>query len=480
VTEQQRAKRAVLMVWDGMRPDLMSRELTPRLAELAEAAVWFEAGHAVFPTVTRVNSASIAAGALPAQHGLPGNTLYAPLVDALAPISLGEADNVAALRQAYGVFGSTTTADVVGENGGRTVVVSSGTRGSALMCHPSLRERGDLMLHPTLSRPDELALVVERLGPLPRATTPNVDQNRWFARAVADYVLPELHPELLIFWHNDPDKSQHYHGFGHPESLRAIRSADEHLGLLLNGLDRAGLRDETTVAIASDHGYTTVGRTVDLEAALIAAGLKWDPTSTDVVVAPNGTAVLLYAPGAPTERLAAIGAFIQSWDERAILFSGARGAPVLDGTFSIDEIGVDGPLAPDILIGLGWTDDANEHGYGGTSPEHGDNRASHGGVSPWEIRNTLLLAGAGVRPGLRSTLPAGNVDIAPTILTLFSLPIPATMTGRPLREALIGTDSSGLQTDTLVTTIRCADTQAELHWSSVDGRRYLDFGIRLV
>ncbi len=473
------AKRAILMVWDGMRPDMVSRELTPRLAELAEAGVWFEAGHAVFPTVTRINSASIASGSQPVDHGMPGNVLFAPLVDARAAISLGEADNVAALRRAYGVFRSMTTADVVHRSGGRTVVVSSGTRGSALMCHPNLYESGDLMLHPSLSRPEELQPVVERLGPLPEPDTPNVARNHWFARSISEYVLPDLHPELLVFWHNDPDKSQHAFGFGHPESLRAIRSADEHLGVIVDALGGVGLRDETAIAIASDHGYTSISQQVDLAAALVAAGLKESLDSTDVVIAPNGTAVLLYAPDAPPERLTPLADFIQRWDERAILFSGAGGAPVLGGTFPIAEIGVDGPLAPDILVGLGWSDDPNEHGYGGTSPEHGNNRASHGGCSPWEIRNTLMLSGAGVRRGVRTGLPAGNVDIAPTLLTLLDLKIPPTMTGRVLREALLGTEEIVSESSQEVTSLVHRDTQAELHWSLVGGARYLDYGIRL-
>ena len=47
-------------------------------------------------------------GAPPAVHGLPANVFYAPAVDAEAPISIGEGENVAQLRAAYGVFAATT------------------------------------------------------------------------------------------------------------------------------------------------------------------------------------------------------------------------------------------------------------------------------------------------------------------------------------------------------------------------------------
>jgi predicted AlkP superfamily pyrophosphatase or phosphodiesterase len=473
------AKRAVLMVWDGMRPDLIGAELTPNLARLADDGVFFEASHAVFPTVTRINSASIASGAYPVVHGLPGNVLYAPLVDPAAPISLGEAENVAALRETYGVFAAPTTADVMARAGGRTVVVSSGTRGSALMCDPNLRTRGDLMLHPTLSTPEELRPVVGRLGPLPPAEAPNIAQNRWFADAIAGYVLPELRPELLIVWHNDPDKSQHLYGFGHPESMRSIRSADEHLGMILEALERQGLRDETIVAVASDHGYVTLGERVDLVAALVEAGLKESPGSTDVVVAPNGGAVMVYVPNGSEAHVERVADFLRAWEPCAVLFSKRSGDSGLEGTFPLASVGIDGPLAPDLLLGLAWTDDANEYGHAGISAEcGGTNQASHGGLSSWEIRNTLILSGAGARRAVRSDLPAGNVDIAPTLLALLGQPIPESMQGRVLSEALVGGEAD-VSASREVAHVEHDGVQTELHWSSVAGRRYLDYGQRV-
>jgi hypothetical protein len=467
------------MVWDGMRPDLISGEFTPNLARIADDGVFFAASHAVFPTVTRINSASIASGAYPVVHGLPGNVLYAPLVNPAAPISLGEAENVAALRETYGVFDAPTTADVMARVGGRTVVVSSGTRGSALMCDPNLRKRGDLILHPTLSTPEELQPLVERLGPLPSAEAPNVAQNRWFAAAIATYVLPELQPRLLLVWHNDPDKSQHLYGFGHPESMRSIRSADEHLGMILETLEQQGLRDETIVAVASDHGYVTVGERVDLVATLMEAGLKESPESTDVVVAPNGGAVMLYVPDGSAAHVERVADFLHGWEPGAVHFSKGSGGSALEGTFPLAGVGIDGPLAPDLLLGLAWADDANEYGYAGISAEcGGTNQASHGGLSSWEIRNTLILSGAGARRGVRSDLPAGNVDIAPTLLTLLGQPVPESMQGRVLSEALVGGETD-MSVSRDVRQVEHDGVRTELHWSAVAGRRYLDYGRRV-
>src|SRR5439155_7370645 len=168
------AERAFIMVWDGMRPDLVSPELTPNLAALAGRGVRLLDSHAVFPTVTRVNSASLSTGVLPAAHGIVGNSLYAPLVDARAAISVGDHRSLYALIESRGgrLLPPDSLADRVARVGGRTVVVSSGTPGSAFLCHPRVREcPGDRIFNPAIMLPQEAAHeLTARLGPIPQPT----------------------------------------------------------------------------------------------------------------------------------------------------------------------------------------------------------------------------------------------------------------------------------------------------------------------
>lgn len=512
------ASRAVLFVLDGLRPDLITSEHTPHLMRLVEAGTRFERGHAVLPTVTRVNSASLATGLLPAGHGLPANLLFAPKLGADL-VSLGEGDSVPELMRAYGVFAAPTLLEILAEAGGSTALASTGTRGSALMQDPRRAARtrpnaatpGHLTLHPTLSTADTLDTAAEHVGPLPEAAVPDSGRNRWLARAAAEWIVPKLRPDILSVWFDDPDKSQHRFGFGHPESLRAIREVDGHVGRILDAIDAAGLRDETIVAVASDHGYVGVSRHVDLAGLLGSAGHDRTANGSPVVVAPNGCAALIYAPSGTDAELGRIAEVLRASPEVGVVFSG-KGAftgsgavagggalpgagavagsgarPVIDGTFPLGAIRMSGPLAPDLLVTLGWSDAPNEYGHGGTGVEHRSaNRASHGGASPWEIRNTMLLAGPGIRRGVRSELPSGNVDLAPTLLTLLGLPVPPDLDGRVLHEAFVGTSApasaSGADGSSVArTTDRIAHTHghAELHWSEYAGSRYLDFAKRV-
>ena len=58
-------QRHLLIVLDGLRPDYVTPALMPNLHALGERGVVFTDHHAVYPTVTRVNAASISTGAYP-------------------------------------------------------------------------------------------------------------------------------------------------------------------------------------------------------------------------------------------------------------------------------------------------------------------------------------------------------------------------------------------------------------------------------
>ena len=77
--------------------------------------------------------------------------------------------------------------------------------------------------------------------------------------------------------------------------VAAIASADANVRRVAETvarLDPDG--EEILFVVGSDHGMESVAETIDLMALLIEAGLKRAPGSSDVVVAPNGTAALLY------------------------------------------------------------------------------------------------------------------------------------------------------------------------------------------
>src|SRR5262245_63892814 len=106
------AKRGVIVfVWDGLRADDLTPEITPNYFALARTGVVFADHHAVYPTFTMMNSASIATGTYPGVHGFYGNVVYAPRasgrnakgaeIDFSAPAFIEDFGVVEAVREAY-------------------------------------------------------------------------------------------------------------------------------------------------------------------------------------------------------------------------------------------------------------------------------------------------------------------------------------------------------------------------------------------
>jgi phosphonoacetate hydrolase len=484
------ASRAFVMVWDGMRPDMISQELTPNLFRLTQEGVHFQDAHAVFPTVTRINSTSLATGAQPANHGILGNSLYVPAVDPKASINMGDhraLEAVAKLRGGRAVARE-SLADLVGAKGGKTVVVSTGSPGSAWLCHPRIHERadaGDTLIHPVIpSLANALDPVVKLLGAMPEATIPNSRQNLWFTRAIVEYVLPELDPTLLVFWHTDPDKTQHHRGFGSPQGNASIRDADAHLGMIVEALDALGDLSETVIAVASDHGYVTIDPQIDSagpDGPFLAAGLTDALAAGEIVLAANGGTLYISVPSGDRSLLERIVAALAAWQHGGVILSKSRadmgGAP-LPGTLPLEAVGIGGEWAPDIACALNWDDAMNEYGMEGRSAGLDNGlKASHGGISSWEINNTLVIGGAGIKPGLSHQLPAGNIDLAPTLAELLGVGPLAEADGRVLSEALEG----GPHPREVKVTRETLSAQAgarkhSVQISTVGTTRYLDLG----
>src|ERR1700730_3335689 len=75
-------KNFLLMVWDGLRPDLVGETSTPTLLKLARTGVRFVRHHSIYPTITMVNAAGLATGATPGDAGIYGDVMYlAPVLD---------------------------------------------------------------------------------------------------------------------------------------------------------------------------------------------------------------------------------------------------------------------------------------------------------------------------------------------------------------------------------------------------------------
>ena len=420
-------QRHLLIVLDGLRPDYVTPELMPNLHALGERGVVFADHHAVYPTVTRVNAASISTGAYPETHGLMGNSVFFPAVDATRFLSTGERDNLLRIERADA--GPLLTAPTLGERlesaGLRLLVASAGSSGSSYLLNH--RVAGGGIIHYEYALPEALgAAVQERLGPPPPAAMPNRDRNRYIVDALLEVGLDQVDPAVTVLWLSDPDTTAHANGIGHPTSMAAIRAVDEEIGRIQDGLRAAGRLDAFNIWVTSDHGFSTYTGAVDLD-ALLAPFAGTLPDGAPRIVAGSGA---IYVRDGDLGTVTRIVEALQGSDRVGAIFTRDARVP---GTLAFDAARWDHARAADILYSPAWTDDENAYGYRGTSASGGT--AGHGSASPYDIHNTLIAAGPALRSGIEVALPTSNVDFAPTFLYLLGLTAAPTMAGRPLTEA---------------------------------------------
>src|SRR5437016_8191111 len=170
------ARRVIVFVWDGLRADDLTPEIAPNYFALARSGVVFADHHAVYPTFTMMNSASIATGAYPGVHGFYGNVVYAPSangknakgadIDFSAPAFIEDFGVVEAVRDAYRgrLTLVSTMLEAAQAKGLRTAAI--GKFGAAFIQD---YKRGGIVLDEDAAMPLAFAKELQQAGyPLPR------------------------------------------------------------------------------------------------------------------------------------------------------------------------------------------------------------------------------------------------------------------------------------------------------------------------
>jgi arylsulfatase A-like enzyme len=253
--------------------------------------------------------------------------------------------------------------------------------------------------------------------------------------------------------------------------LAAIKSVDSDLATVLESLEAKKVRDKTDVFVVSDHGFSTVERSVNVAALLNAAGFKAatefrnKPVAGDIMVVANGGAVLFYVIGhdeAVTRRLVE---WLQRSDFAGVIFSREE----MEGTFKLKEICIDTTAAPDVVMSFRWKASENQFGVPGLINADWDRAAgkgTHATLSKFDLHNTLIAAGPDFRRGFVDERPTGNIDLAPTILHILGINSPHKFDGRILSEAMTGGGADIPQANTKT-------MEAERAFSSAKWRQHL-------
>jgi len=235
---------------------------------------------------------------------------------------------------------------------------------------------------------------------------------------------------------------------------------------------------------------------VNVGEALAAAGLVPATATDEVVIASSGQAVALHVKNRDAKRISAIVDFLQRQPWCGVVFTaGKRGGAAHEGavagTFALEYAHLAGhERSADIVFTFPWSSAPNRHGVRGTDYNQvsGGSKtgavdgtgASHGGIGPWTVRNTMLAWGPDFKRGAVIRTPTSNVDVTPTLLHLLGQNAAmAGMDGRAVLEALAGgPDEEQVAFEMRTVRVQHGSYRAVLQVSEIGGKRYIDKGWR--
>jgi arylsulfatase A-like enzyme len=432
--------KVLVVVFDGLQPAQVTGRLTPNLAAFAASGVVFADHHAVYPSVTRANASSMVTGRHPGGHGISANTLLVAEYDQNNPMPALKPQLEKLAQRTGSVQLAPTLGEILCRHGQEYVAIGVGTSGNAYLHNPAAETRGGATIHPDFTLPRALNEdIVARYGAWPAESRPNTPRMAHAVRVLKEYILGERNPSVALIWSSEPDKSQHDSGVGSELSDAAVFEADAQFGEILGWLDKTGKASETDVMVVSDHGYSTIGETVQIEARAREAGFSAGGEPGGVVVASNGGAVLFYSSPWNRETVVKLVKWLMAQSWCGNLTVGERVGPIA-GTLPAALVGGEGRRAPDVAMSFRWSPDGNPAGYGGTIFSTGGvpGQGQHGSMGRSELHNVLFARGPSFKEKLVVDVPSGNIDLAPTILQVLGLPPEQGMEGRALVEAMAG------------------------------------------
>ncbi len=443
-------RHVVLIVWDGMRPDFVTEKYAPTVDKLAHDGVRFRNHHAIYPTATDVNGAALATGCYPNRNGLAANLEFRPAINSRQPIDMGDPDSIKRGDEVSGgkYLAVPTLVELLRAAGKKVALVGAKAVTILFDRHNDwtvVRIKGKplTIFAAAPFGPSAREEITKLLGPIPDDPQAKAAQRNNFAtRALTEFFWRDGVPDFSLLWLSEPDLSEHNYAPGSPEALAAIKAVDDDLAMVLSALEKKKVREATDLFVVSDHGFSTIRRSIDVIALLNKAGFhaakefSETPKPGDILVCGNGGTVLFYVRDhdrAVTQRLVD---WLQHRDFVGVIFTRDK----LDGTFPLNAARIDTSNATDIVVSFrceGQTQ--NQFGVAGMIDADWNRKAgegTHATLSPKDTRNLLIAAGPFFDVGREDNYPTSNLDLFPTILEILDVPLPSILDGRSLHEVM--------------------------------------------
>lgn len=429
-------RHVVIISIDGLAGYLLDdpKAPLPTIRRLAGEGAFVEGGMRVSnPSVTWPNHTSLVTGVRPAKHTTIANGVLVR-GGVHEPVVIDPRQDKAALVRGPTLYDAAHAAGLAtGE------INWPCTRGATTL-DDSFPDVPDALMHSTPRLINELVtagLLTDGTDASFRANSVAGRDHIWTEAAC--HLIRHRMPNLLLLHLLNVDATHHAEGAQSSAGYTANAYADACVSRVLSALDEAGVREDTTVFIVSDHGFILTPKALRPNVVLRQAGMLTTVagkiSEARVNVVPEGGIGLVYC-NDPSS--------VAADRERVLeLFSKLEGVEEILAPEQFAEHGLPHPRsyrpAPDLVL-------VAEEGYAVSGSSEGEtfvasqtdartSLGSHGFLARHPKMNGIcVVAGRGIRAGT-VIQEAENIDVAPTAAKLLGLH-DFTADGRVLSEAL--------------------------------------------
>lgn len=398
-------------LWDNQVP-------LPFIRSLAEKGSWAKGMVPSNPSVTWSNHTTLVTGVPASAHSLVFNG-WLEREGGMLPVRINPRHDKQKLVKVPTLY------DIAFNHGLKTAEVNWPATRNAGTLHHSFPDTPDNVTFMS----DDLQWEIVEKGILDDFTTHALWQHSRVGRDVvwketAKHIIETRTPNLLLVHFLNVDATHHRYGTATNAGYTAMALADYHVRGIVESLENAGILEQTTIFLVSDHGFINTPKTFLPNVLLKREGLLTVEngeikTARAQAVSLGGTA-MIYLDDPDDHEL----------KEQVIsLFSNRDEINQIITPDQYEEMGLPHPsesdqtgelmIAAEVGFGIANNFDLNE--YLVNSYDYGFYRGNHGFISDFPEMNALFVAyGRGIKQGVNPG-EISNLSVAPTAAFLLGL-----------------------------------------------------------
>jgi predicted AlkP superfamily pyrophosphatase or phosphodiesterase len=426
--QPRREAHVIMISIDGLVPEYYTEAgriglRVPNLIQMKLGGAYAEGVEGVYPSVTYPAHTTLITGVRPAVHGIVQNRIFeAPT----APQTLEWYWFAEALKSET-LWSIAKKSGLVTANVGWPVTVGAEIDYNV----PEIKDPKEDP--PTPKRTLQYStpgLIAKAIG-IGAGGDTTTDGRR---TAISEFIINTYKPNLMLIHLLALDDAHHKNGPRTPPAIETAERMDAYIGRIIEATRKAGIFDQTTFFLVSDHGFAEVKKKFEpnvvlVKEKLITLDASGKPSDWKAAAWPAGgsCAIILRDPNdkVTAQKVTAIFTRIASADN----------API-NRVLNQDDI----KRMQSIPTAALMLDAAQGYAFGeelsGPETHEAKNyRGTHGQLpTRAEMRSSLIVYGAGARVGAKMAL-ARMIDIAPTAAALLGLSF-ANAEGRVIAELL--------------------------------------------